>query len=205
MRHRFKASEYKRLTHHIEVLAERIQQFDAMCGRERFQVGIIPFGSERVVENFVKSESGELLTNEPAEIVGSINRGLERERRVKRRRHLHIIVSVDTENIFDYIARALYVDTVGRHFKRKHTVLFAGDFYFHGFEYRVNGILGYFFADKAIDLSIGKLDVERREFAGFHIEYRADNLASGHFLDKQGREFEYIHRAVGVDATFITE
>ena len=69
----FQTTEEECLAQQAQVLAQRIEQADAVAGRIVGQGGVVAFGGQRVIQDLVPSRAGELFGNSATEVVGSVD------------------------------------------------------------------------------------------------------------------------------------
>ncbi len=69
----------KRLAHHSQVVAKRIEQFYPILFRESFVVLVIRFPGKRVVHDLIEAACRKLFRNEGLEFMLTVGRGLIRQ------------------------------------------------------------------------------------------------------------------------------
>ena len=115
----FESSKEKGLAHHIEIARKWIDEMHKMLRCISLQVLIISFARERVIENFVESFTHKLLADQILQLLTNVVRSFDSERRLKTRRNLDVVVTINAENILNNIARTLHINAISRNLQRK--------------------------------------------------------------------------------------
>ena len=181
----FQATEQQRLAHHIEVAAEGIHNaYKAGVSRlSRFSWRLIVccFG-QRIVQYFIESLTHQLLGHEVCQFVLTVFVALDDKRAFQLCGYLHIVISVNAQDVLNHVAGALHVDAIGRNLKH-HAVGILGEhlhlerladglYRFHG-----NGLAYEAVYIVVLQRHLGVLHLHRILVANLH-----RHLASGQLL-----------------------
>ena len=110
----FQTAEQQCLTHTVQVCTQRVHQHNAMRSRISSQFIVISGTSQRIVQNLIEARTAKLFRDQILQLVTTVGSCLVAQIRFYIFTELYIIISVDTENIFNDIDITLYVDTVNR-------------------------------------------------------------------------------------------
>ena len=83
---------------------------------------------------------------------------LDNQRRLQLRRNLHIIISIDAQDIFYYVARTLNVNTIGRNFQLQSLSVLAEDFHLQRVANALDGLYGNVLAHQRVNIAIVEID-----------------------------------------------
>ena len=98
---------------------------------------------------------------------------------------LHIIETIDTQDILYYITLTLHIHTITRNTNAPYIAILAIDLYLKSFENSLNQLLTQFLTDKCIGAVNIEFDWEWSKFGLTLISNRHGNLATSYFLNEQ--------------------
>ena len=112
--HGFEHIEKQRLSHDVQIVAERIEYLHAMLRLVRGETLVISRFRQRIGHDLRKAVSRQEIGGEVHQLVPV---GFRRvgERRIDVRGNRDVIVAVDAENLLDQIGLARHIDPIGRH------------------------------------------------------------------------------------------
>ena len=201
----FQSTEKKGLTHNTEVGTQRIHQFHAMRRRINFQIGIIRGFGQRVIHNFVEPTTYKLFGYQILKPETVIGRCLIGKIGMYRIGKFDIVITVNTQNIFDDIDVPTHIDPIGRNHQRQYTVFFFHDFHFERCKNTLDRIFGNYFSHQCIDMVITEGYRIIADGLRIDIDNIADNLTAGQFLYQHGGTFENVQRIIGIGSPLETE
>ena len=147
---RLQSTEEQGLTHHTEVLAQGVHDLDTSVKRQLGQRLVVRDFGKRVIEYLAEALCSQLLRDAAAQFLG-IGFDTIRQASIQFFRELDIVVTVDSEDVFHYVALALYVHAVTRHFQLP-GIAKLGDYVdFQGFKNGLDGIFSDCFTDEGVD------------------------------------------------------
>ena len=212
------SAEEQRLAQYAQVLTQRVHDLDAGVQRQVLQRLVVRYLGQRVVEYLVESLCGQLLGDAALQGhgVGFLTVG---QAGVQFLGELHVVISVDTQNVLHDVALALYVHAVARYFNFQFSIFhFLNDLDLKSVEYGLYGLLADGFTDEAVDtLDIDghrpRLERTRMvELLAFLVRRKHymvltvhSHFAAGHFLNQQGGTFHDIDGVIGVAAALVAE
>ena len=114
--HALQTTEQHRLAHHTEISTQWVHHLHGCLVRilVEVEVGIVASLAQRVVENLHEALAYQLLSHEVLAVISLVCLALNCQGALQLGWNLHIIISVDTENILYYVARTLNVYAISR-------------------------------------------------------------------------------------------
>ena len=104
------ASEQQSLAHHVEIGREGVHDVNQRI----LLVIVIRRLTQRVVQDLVEALTHQLLADKIGQLMLLVLLTLDNERALQLGGNLHIIISIDTQDILHHIARTLHIDAIGR-------------------------------------------------------------------------------------------
>ena len=205
VRDALQSAKEQRLAHGVQVRAKRVHQHYEVFSGIRFQSVIICGACQRVIQNLIETAAYQLLGNQILQSVGLIPFAFRCQAGLQSRRNLHIIISVNTENIFYYIAVALYIHTVRRNVQRQSLGRFTDNLHFQTCHDTLYGFYRNNLANQRMYLLIRKFHSEILDGSGAYILYIGRYGTAGKFLHHQCRQFQAVKGGVRVDTSFKAE
>ena len=123
------------------------------------------------------------------------------ERALELCRNLHIIISVDTQDFLNYVARTLHVDAVCRNVKLQAGLSLRYNLHVEALNDRANHVVAYLLSDEAVYILEVELDAGIADRVRINILYLHAHLAACQLLAQYGSLLQSVDGAVGVDAT----
>ena len=120
-------------------------------------------------------------------------------------RNLHLVVSVDTQQVFDYVDIALYIHPIGGHPQGELALVLAHNLDFEAVQDALHRFGGDMLADKGIYLFISQCHGERRYGRRIDVDDVAADFAAGQLFHQHGSPFEGIEGIVRIDAPLEAE
>ena len=209
------SAEQQCLSHHAQVLTQRVHDLHALAQRHLLQFLVVRNARQRVVQYLVESLCRQLLGYLSAQQL-RVGFHAVRQTRVQFLRELHIVIPVDTQNIFHYVALALYIYPVPRHAQLPAVAKLLYYFNLQSLENRLDRLL----ADSLTDQAVHSLNIDRhlprrkRFLCTLYIVplYICNgvgdihcNSASCYFLDQQRRALEHVHCVVRIASALVAE
>ena len=199
------ATKEQRLTHHTQILTERVHDLYALSQRKLLERLVITYLGQRVIKDLIESLCGQLLGDTATQLF-RVRLDTVGQAGIEFLGELDVVVTVDTQNIFHYVALALYIYAVARHFQCPLSIVQClDDFDLQSIQNRLYGVLSDRFADKAVDA----VNINRHRpriktrlclIGNLHRYLSACNL-----LNEQGCAFQYIQRVVRITTALVTE
>ena len=117
-----------------------------------------------------------------------------------------MVVTVDAENVFDDVAGALHIHTIGRNAEFHAFLVCFDDFHFQRFDDATHQTAVKFLADEFVCIVITQIHGERSgQRAGTDFAHRRNEVTTGHFHDECGSAVQGINLSDGVNAAFEAE
>ena len=121
------------------------------------------------------------------------------------RGNLHIIISVDAQDVFHHIARTLNIDTISGNFELQTLGTLAEHLHLQRVTNALDSFDGNVLTNQRVNIAVlevnnGVLHLLRINVLDFH-----RHLTSCQFLAKLGGIFQCVNHAIGIDATLETE
>ena len=123
------------------------------------------------------------------------------ERALELCRNLHIIISVDAQDVLNYIARTLHVDTVCRNVEFQSCLSLRYNLHVEALNDRADHVVAYILSDETVYILEVKLNAGVVDRVGINILYLHAHLAACQLLAQYGSLLQSVDGAVGVDAT----
>ena len=130
----FQASEQQRLAHAIQISAQRIHQHHTVRNRISGKMVIVSRACQRVIQNLIETATAKLFGNQVLQFITAVGRSLITQIGLHIVTEFHIIISVNTENIFDHVNIALYIDTIYGHIDHQTFSRFGNDLHFQAIQ-----------------------------------------------------------------------
>ena len=202
----FQAAEEERLTQHVEVAAQRIEQLNCAVFRVGREVVVVSLFRERIVEDFAEALADELLRHEVLQLIAAVHLALDCKARLDGRGDFHIIISIDAQDIFHHVAGTLHVHAVGGHGEADAALGLGSDFHVERSDDFLDDFYGNGFADEVVRIFIfeihGKVLRQARSLNVFDVHAHG---AACQFFNHKGSHFEGVDLQVGVDAALKAE
>ena len=115
--------------------------------------------------------------------------------------YFHIIIAIDAQNIFHYVARTLNIYTISGNFELQTFVGFFNHLHAKARHNALNNIVSNLFANYLSHIGIFQVNVKVGYWFGVNVLYLHRYFATCQFFAKNGGLFQGIHRAARVDAT----
>ena len=114
-RHTLQSTEEHGLAHHSQVGTQRVHHLHGVLVgiSVELEVGIIACLGERVVQYLHEALAYQLFCHDVLGVVVLVFLALYGERALQLGRNLHVVVSVDTQDVLHHVARTLHVNTEG--------------------------------------------------------------------------------------------
>ena len=146
-----------------------------------------------------------MLGNQVLQTVGLVALALRCQAGLQGCGNLHIIISVNTEDVLYHIAVALHIHAVWRHVERQALCRFAYNLHLqagHDAFYRLcRNLLAY----QRVYLPVREFHSEVAGGSGAYILDIGRDGAAGKFLHHQCRQLQAVKGGVGIDASFKAE
>ncbi len=124
---------------------------------------------------------------------------------VQRSRNFHIIISIDTKNIFNHIAITLHVYTIRRNSQCQSFCRFIGNLHFQAGHNALDCLYRNHFTYQRMYFFVSKIDDKILCRSSEYIFYFRRNRTASQFFHHQSSQFQAINHAVRIDTTFETE
>ncbi len=119
---------------------------------------------------------------------------------------LDIVVTVYSQNLFHYIAGAVYIHTVCRDGQMQNIRIFGfSNIEFKGFEDASHQFTRKFLADKSVAVCKGEIEFFSFNRSGQNIDYTSADFSPGKFLDQRCRQSGGVYSHRWVCTAFIAE
>ena len=205
VRDALQSAEKQCLAHGVQVGAERVHQHHEVLGGIRFQSVVIGGACQRVVQDFVETAAHQLLGNQVLQTVGLVALALRCQAGLQGCGNLHIIISVNTEDVLYHIAIALHIHAVWRHVERQALCRFAYNLHLQARRDAFYRLCRNLLAYQRVYLPVREFHPEVAGGSGAYILDVGRDGAAGKFLHHQCRQFQAVKGGVGVDASFKAE
>ena len=193
------------LAKHVEVLAQRVEQTNEILGLVTLKAIIVSATLQAIVQNLTEARTHKLLAHEVLQLVALVGLALHGKAALQRRGDFNIIVSVDAQDVFHYIARALDIHSIGRHGQGEALRRLLLDFHLQARHDALDGICRDVLAYQGIHIGIVQRDVE----IGCRTRADIDNLhadaGTSKFACHDGSLLQCIYLSVRVDTTLKAE
>ena len=110
----FHTTEQQCLSHDIQISRQGVHNV-----HEGIVLAIVSTLGQGVVQYLIEALTNQLLTHEVSQLMLLVFVALDNERALQLGGNLHIVVSIDTQDILHNIAGTLYIDAVGRNLERE--------------------------------------------------------------------------------------
>ena len=174
----------KSLTHHTQVLAKWVHDLHTGSQSVCFQSLVVTHFGERVIENLIEALRSQLLRDTNLHCY-RIRLLAVAETSIQFLWELHIIESIDTQDILYHVALTLHIYTVARYTNAPHITILIIDFYLKCFEDSLNQVFTQFFTNKCIGAVNIEFNWEWSKFGLTLISNLHGNLATSYFLNEQ--------------------
>ena len=195
------ATEEQRLTHHVQVARQRIHDVDEGI----LLVAVIGRLGERVVQDLVEALAYQLLAHEIGQFVLLVLLTLDDERTLQLRGNLHIIISIDTQDILDDITGALHVNTIGRNLEGQPLLVLVLDLHLKREADGLDDLRIDILTHQVMDILETQVHDSILDGLGIDITYIHRYLTACQFLTEDGCLLQRIDGAIGIDATLEAE
>ena len=166
---------------------------------------IVGAACQRVVENLVESASNELFAYDVGHLVFLVLLALYDETALQLSRYLHIIISIDAQDIFHHVAWTGHVNSICRHIDIDAFVVFGRDLHLE----RLADTLDSLWLDSLADESVYIVVVETYLCVFYGVRINVANLhgylTASQLFAEDGCLFEGIDGGVWIYSTLETE
>ena len=206
-RERLQSSEDQCLAHHAQVGGQRVHYLHRVCPTVAVQLVVVVVGllGERVVQYLVEATSHKLLRDNVLQLVLLVFLVLCGERRLELCGYLHVVVSVDAQDVFHHVARALHVHAICRHREVEAFGVFLVYLHLKARHDALDGVGAELLAYQSVAILIVEAHVEVWKWLWIHVFYLHRHLAACQLLTEDGSLLECVYSAVRVNATLEAE
>ena len=196
----FQSSIEKCLAHHIQISREWVHDL-----YDRIALTIIGTLGQRVVQNFIETLTHQLLTHEVGQFMLLIFFTLDDKRTFQLSRNLHIIISIDAQDILHHIAGTLHIHTIGRYLEGQCLRCLVEHLHLQALADALDRFYRNILTYKIVHILIAQFHHRILHRLGIDIADFHRHLTASQFLTKDGSLLQGINRSIGINTTFETE
>ena len=203
-RHHLQRIENQRLPHHIQVVAERIDDGHRLLCRIGLElVVVLPF-RQRIVHDLHETAVGQQVGDRLAHLlrIGML-------RRIDGSLHAHgelnVVVAVDAEHFLHHVAFACHVHAISRNSHDTAARRGRQDLEIQALQNPLVRLSAQLLADEAVHACVIQLNADRLIRLRADLLRRADHGRTGDLLQEQGGAAGSDHRRGGIDAALVAE
>ena len=204
--HALQTTEQHRLSHHTEISTQWVHHLHGCLVRilVEVEVGIVASLAQRVVENLHEALAYQLLCHEVLAVISLVLIALNSQGALQLGWNLHIIISVDTENILYYVARTLNVYTISRNQEVDALSILLHDLHLERCSNVLDGLSTNLLTDEAMRILIVQTNREILHWLWIYILDLHGNLTASQLLTEDGCLLQSINLSVWIYATLKT-
>ena len=205
-RYALQTAEEHGLTHHAEISTQWVHHLHYVLQRilVQLQVCIVAGLAQRVVENLHEALAYQLLCHEVLAVISLVLITLNSQRTLQLSRNLHIIISIDTEDILYHIARTLNIHTISRNQEVDALSILLHDLHLQRCSDILDGHSTNLLTDEAVSILIVQANWEILHWLRIYILDLHGNLAASQLLAEDGSLLQCINLSVWIYATLKT-
>ena len=192
------------LTHHVQVLAERVDDLHAVLGREGLQAGIVVSLGQGIVHDLHETVGRQEIGDGVADRFGIRFRG-GADGHLHVLRELDVVIAIDAEDLLHHVALAVHVHHIGRRGDERAAGALLEEIVAQPGQDVLHRVVADRLAGETLDAVVVQLDLLALDGVGIGLADLAHDLAAGALLDEQDGALEGVDGNLRIRAALVAE